>query len=508
MKVTGWDRFLMSFAPRWALDRVRVRAAAETLARHYEAASPGRRTENWARNYGDADNTIRPALVQLRNHARDLVRNNAWAKRGQRVIANNTIGTGIRPQAVSDQAEVAAQAMKLWNAWASTTECESEGRHTFYGLQHLAVKSIYEAGEVLIRKRPRRAKDALTIPLQLQVLEADHLDHSRTTLEPSLAGGPTIQGVEFDKLGRRAAYWLFPVHPGSGRNTEPARRVPASEVLHVYYAERSGQTRGVSWLGNAIVAMKDLDVFDDAELEKQKVAACFAAFVTDTMGAPPPIGEPSTTNPLVETFEPGMISELPPGKSITFATPPSMTSDSLAVRTLRRMAAGIGVTYEDLTGDYSNVNFSSARMARLSHWGNVNDWQTNMLIPLFCQGVWDWAMEAAVIAGELPAQPGATWTTPPMPMIEPDKEGLAVSRRVRNGMLTLSGMAREQGLDPETHFAELAADFKKADALGLVLDCDPRKTTAAGQEQASETQINAPPPPKPAPAGGPPKPKT
>jgi capsid protein len=78
------------------------------------------------------------------------------------------------------------------------------------------------------------------------------------------------------------------------------------------------------------------------------------------------------------------------------------------VRTLRRVAAGIGVTYEDLTGDYSNVNFSSARMARLSHWGNVNDWQMEHAVPAVLRGVWEWAMEAAVIAGELPAQPGAS----------------------------------------------------------------------------------------------------
>lgn len=498
MKISGLDRFLMQFAPGWTLARIRARAAVETMARHYEAASVGRRTSGWARDRGDADSTVTRALAELRMHARDLIRNNAWARRGQRVVANNVVGWGIVPKAAGPNPAANSKAMELWRAWADSTDCESEGRHTFYGIQHLAMKTIVEAGEVLIRKRPRRPEDGLAIPLQLEVLEPDWLDHTKT-LAKGLAGGPVIGGVEFDLLGRRAAYWIFQDHPGSAvGNPGVSRRILASEILHVYYAERPGQSRGASWLASAILSLKDLDEYEDAELMKQKVAALFVGAITDLDGAGTSFAEQSDEDPLVEVMEPGMIAKLPPGKSIQFGTPPAVADSGFAARNLRRIAAALGVTYEDLTGDYSQVNFSSARMARLAHWSNVHDWRWHMLIPLLCDGVWDWAMEAAQIGGLLPAgYVSAEWTAPPMPMIEPDKEGLAFQRLIRNGLMTLSGALREQGEDPDAHLAEYAADNARLDALGIILDSDPRNTTNQGQEQASTLQASAPSLPAP-----------
>jgi lambda family phage portal protein len=490
LEVSWWDRFLVSLVPQFGMQRLQARASIQQLERHYEAATSSRRTENWTRDAKDADLTLRGAARDLRLNARDLIRNNAWARRAQNVIANNTVGWGIIPKATGADAGINTAAMDLWKTWAESTECESDNRATFYGIQHLIMRALVADGEVLIRRRFRRPSDGLTIPLQLQVLEADYLNTAMNALS-SEAGGPIVQGIEFDKLGSRAAYWLWSQHPGSGRNAEAPKRVPADEVIHVFDVERPGQSRGVSWLASAIVNLKDLDDYDDAEIMKQKIAACFAAFVTDTDGLATPLGDTGTApDDPVDTFEPGMIVNLPPGKTVVSASPPTMTSDALPMRTLRRVAAGIGVTYEDLTGDYSQVNFSSARMARIAHWGNVHRWQESMLIPLLCMPVWNWAMEAAVLAGALPIAPRSTWTPPPMPMLEPDKEGLALQRLIRTGAMTPSQMVREQGRDPEAHWSEYAADLKALDTLGIVLDSDVRAMTQAGQAQ--------PPPPAPA----------
>lgn len=496
-KLSKFDKFTMSVAPRWTEKRVRARLALETIARHYDAAQTGRRTSGWNRNSGDANAAIRIAVAELRLHARDLIRNNAWARRGQRVIANNTVGWGIVPKANGLDATENAAATALWKAWADSTECESEGRHTFYGLQHLAMKTIAEAGEVLIRRRWRKAKDDLTIPLQLQVLEPDYLDSAKDGMVGD-AGGPIVQGVEFDKIGRRAAYWIFPEHPGSATAKGVSKRIPATEILHVYYTERPGQVRGVSWFGAAIANLKDLDDYEDAELLKQKIAACFAAFVTDQEGSATAMGTEDTSNTQLEELGPGMINYLAPGKSVSFANPPVTTTDSFANRELRRIAAALGIGFEDLTGDYEKATFSSARMSRLSNWENVKDWRFNMVIPLLCDGVWNWAMEAAVVAGELREAPPASWTCPPMAMIEPDKEGLAISRNVRAGIITFSEMIREQGGDPDSHFEEYAADLKKLDALEIQLDSDVRAVSQAGltQVRAGGAPGGDGPPPK------------
>jgi lambda family phage portal protein len=476
------DRVLLSVAPKWALERMRARALATTLARHYEAAQGGRRTTGWPRSSADANAAAGPALATLRDQARDLVRNNAWARRAKRTITNNTVGWGITPKAIGGNKKLAA----AWKRWAGTTDCDADGQHTFAGLQTLALKTVAESGEVLVRRRLRRPADGLTIPLALQVLEPDFLDTAKDGLIGQ-QGGPIVQGVEFDAIGRRTAYWLYDQHPGSGRlGTITSRRVPADNVCHVFYSERPGQVRGVSWYSVAIVKLRDFDEYEDATLLRQKIAACFAAFVTDVDGAGSPLGEPSKDDKLVEMIEPGLISKLPPGRNVTFANPPLTGEDGFSPRTLRWIASGIGVTYEDMTGDYSQVNFSSARMARLAHWGNVHDWRWNMLMPQLCDPLWRWAMEAAALVGliEDPAEVLAEWTPPPMPMLEPDREGLALARLVRAGAMTPSEMVRQQGEDPEAHWQEYGEDMARLDAAGIWLDSDVRRVSQAGLTQA------------------------
>ena len=493
-KIPAFDRFLLSVAPRWAASRIRSRAVAETLARHYEAAATGRRTSGWNKGKGDANAANGSSLATLRALSRDLVRNNPWARRGLRVIGSNAVGWGIVPKAATADGGT-GRARDSWRAWAETTDCDAAGRLTFYGMQRQVMETVAEAGEVLIRRRYRRPEDGLSIPLQLQILEPDFLDTTKDNMK-GVQGGPIIQGVEFDAIGRRVAYWLFENHPGSNINAGPAsRRYPATEIAHIYRMERPGQVRGVSWFAPVLVSLRDFDEYEDATLLRQKIAACFAAFVTDLDGQGAALGAAGTdsaTGTAIDTVEPGLISYLPPGRDVKFATPPSVADhESYTATQLRRVAAGLGVTYEDMTGDYSRVNFSSARMARLAHWARVDDWRWNMLIPQFCDPVWSWAMFALGVKSDR-----ATWTPPPMPMIDPAQEGIALERLVRSGALTPDGMVRQQGYDPDEHWAEYKASLERLDKLGIVIDSDARKVTQSGQAQ--QTEKPAAPPTRPA----------
>jgi lambda family phage portal protein len=477
--INALDRAIMAFAPKWGLSRVMARLAV----RHYEAASMGRRTTNWQRRLTDAHSAAGGSLATLRAHSRDLIRNNGWARNARRTVNRNVVGYGITPKAVGAVPEKVREA---WKRWAGTTQCDAAGRLTFSGLQKLAMNTVFESGEVLVRRRWRRPSDDLAIPMQLQVLEPDFLDTSKNGIRGE-QGGPIIYGIEFDAIGRRVAYWLFDSHPGSVFLASPvSRRIPASEIIHSYDVERAGQDRGVPWLVAAILKLKDFDEFEDAQLMRQKIAACFVGLITDPQGeATSGMGEADVSTPGIETMEPGTMLTAPPGKDVKFGNPPLVTDDGFSVRTLRGAAAAIGVTYEDLTGDYSQVNFSSARMSRLAHWGNVYDWQWNMLIPQFCDPTWRWAMEAAAFAGLVSATelPAAEWTPMPMPMTDPDKEARANVIRLRSGQATLPQVLREQGLDPDAHLAEIAAANKKLDQLGIWLDSDPRRTSAAGLTQ-------------------------
>jgi lambda family phage portal protein len=469
-------------SPRWQLDRLRARVQAD-IVRHYEGASRGRRTQGWNRASGDANKLTGPALAILRDSARDLVRNNGHAESGLRTIANHVVGWGI----VGKPAKPNPQADAAWKAWAESTDCDTEGRKNFYGIQRLFMRTIAESGECLIRKRVRRPEDGLALPLQLQVLDPDYLDTSKTDVTGP-AGGPIINGVEFDMIGRRVAYWLFKEHPGSSRpGSSQSSRIPAESIIHGYREDRPGQVRGISWFSPVLLKFKDFDEFDDATLMKQKIAACLAVIVTDVDGQATPLGvADADKNPEWDSLEPGMIANMAPGKSVTVVEPPKVSEyPDFCKTTLRTIAAGLGVTYEDMTGDYSNMPYSAARMSRLRHWDDVQEWRWQMLIPQLCNPVWGWAMQAAAMMGKVsPEGVAPAWTAPPPAMMDPNTEVTANRNRVRSGQASQSEVLRELGYDPKAVYAEIAKDNETFDKLGLVLDSDARKTSAAGLTQA------------------------
>lgn len=350
------DRILSFFAPGAAVSRQKARIQSHLLARHYEAASGGRRTSGWRATGSDATAAMRDALSRLRNNARDLVRNNPHATSALDIIADHVVGWGIVAKPGDGNQRVAG----TWDRWASTPACDADGRLDFYGLQKLAQRTITESGEVLVRQRIRRLTDTdsqgrlLPIPLQIQVLEPDYIDTLKTGLTlPN--GGRIVAGIEYDALGRRVAYWLFPEHPGSeifgGATT--SRRIPAEGILHVFRTLRPGQGRGASWFSSVILKMRDFDEYDDAQLMKQKVAALLGVVVTDIDGTARPFGSTDSSQPSWDFLEPGGIHHVGPGTKVDVIDPPRVAefADYSAV-TLRTIAAGLGVGYEDLTGDY------------------------------------------------------------------------------------------------------------------------------------------------------------
>ncbi len=268
-------------------------------------------------------------------------------------------------------------------------------------------------------------------------------------------------------------------------------------MLHIYRQDRPGQVRGVSEFAPVMLRFKDFDDFEDATLMKQKIAACLAVLMSDVNGAPLGIGDPASD---IDSLEPGIIKTLAPGQTVTVVDPPQATDYAEYSKTqLRAIATGLGVTYEDLTGNYDGLPFSAARMSRIRHWARVESWRWGVLVPQFLNPVWAWAYQAAQVAG-VAMPPTTDWFAPPMPMLDPDKEGLAFMRNVRSGLQTLSGAYREMGLSPKKQFDQMESDFKELKDRDLILDCDPRVMTQAGQMQSVGGSVATPPnsPPKPA----------
>ena len=399
-----------------ALQRVRSRVALELtkgyLERHaqrfrYDGATAGRRAHGWYAASTDANVELMGSLIWLRNRSRDLIRNNPYAARAMEELAGNVVGTGIVPKAKTGNTAIDKIIDAEWPFFADA--CDTPQRLDFYGMQTLTVRTMAESGEAIVRFRPRPADAGLRVPLQLQMLEADFLDQARTM---GLVNGHVMEGVQFDEMGRRVAYWLFSYHPGGVLILNPrggivSQPVPADQIMHVYRVLRPGQVRGVPWLAPVMMALRDLDDYCDAERVRKKVEACVTAFVQQPEGVDgDPLGiagtDPSSGLP-VESFQPGMVEYLKPGQEIKFNNPPAAGGyREYKMTELQGIMAGIGLPYELGTGDMSQVNYSSWRGGMLGFRNTVEAFRWLTLIPLFAMPVWRRFIDTLILQGKIP----------------------------------------------------------------------------------------------------------
>jgi len=493
--MTWLDRALDVVAPGLAASRAEARCRAQAYRQAlalYEGTAPGRRGRGWRRPSTDANAEIGRGLVALRDGARDLVRNNPYARRGVEVIAGQVVGAGIIATAQAIDATARERAQEALREHLESKQIDADGLHDIHGLFLLIVRTLVESGECILRRRRRRASDGLSLPFQVQVLEPDYLDHTRNG--PADNGNLIIQGVEFDRIGRRVAYWLHDEHPGARghRATFVSRRVPASEVAHVYRVDRPGQVRGVPWLAPVMLRLRDFADLQDAQLMRQKIAACFAAFVhdADPAGGVNPLGvksEQNTAGDPVDKLSPGMVKHLPPGKTISFGQPPTVEGyGDLASIELHAIAVGLGISYEALTGDLRQVNFSSGRMGKLDEYRTITTTQMHVLRPGALQPIARWFADGLRASGRVMAPVSLKWTWPKRDMLDPTKEVPANRDAVRSGQITPFDLVRQYGKDPREHFAEMAEAFDMLDDMGVVLDSDPRKVARSGTAQSSD----------------------
>ncbi|MFW6299487.1 MAG: phage portal protein [Oceanicaulis sp.] len=486
----GWyTNLLTHVAPQAALKRVQARRAVDMAKRSYEGASKGRRTRNWRAGNTSANAEISGAAATLRARSRDLVRNDGWAKRAVEIVAESAVGGGIIPKADTGEDRLDRQIDEAFEEWSEAAD--AEGQLDFYGLQDLAVNTIAESGDVLMRRRRRRAEDRLAVPMQIQLMEPDHLD--ATHLKNATTGFDIIQGIELDRLNRRAAYWLYPTHPGEVGLLRPMRftsdRVPADQIAHGYRKTRPGQLTGVPWLSGAMIDLRDLADYEGAEAVRKKTEACFAGFVTrnDLIAGQAEIGEEDEDDAELEGFEPGMISYLEPGEDIKFAQPTAMSGyDTYTRSRLHKIATAAGMPYVLLTGDLSQVNWASYKAGIVPFKQGMRRFQKRTVLPMVCAPAWRWFIDSAFAAGRIDSlNYRARWFLPSFEPIDRQKELIADKLEARLGQASVDEQIRRSGRDPEKVRAEIVAWKDKTDAADLVFDSDPRKTSEAGLAQSA-----------------------
>lgn len=459
--------------------------AMELKKRHFEAAGYGPRTDKWYRRSRGPVSDNMSGLARLRGFSRDLVRNNPYAQRAVNIIAKNTVGTGITPTFKGANEDAIK---RRWAAWAGKKSCDFNDLMNLAGLQEQVMRAVAESGDAIIL---RRYNFDNPMGFELQVLESDYLDETVTRPEPD--GGFVLQGVAFNNRGKRVGYYLHEQHPTDLKYNATAyqsRLVPASEVIHVFEVLRPGQVRGIPMGVSAFIRMKDFDEFQDAQLYKQKVASLFVMTVTNSVA---PMGSNGQYQPYdgLDRMIPGAIEELPFGKDIKFSQPPTTEGTPEYMRAvLQSIAVGYNVTYEALTNDYSNVNFSSGRMGWLEFSRNVQSWQDNIMITMFCEPVYEWFQQGLKLMGGYASNIDITWTTPRREMIDPMKEGAAALALIKGGIISRQEFQRQLGYDPADMEAEIKQDMEVDKKLDATFSTSV-KTIEPPKPAATSTKVTA-----------------
>ena len=445
-----------------------------------DAGAQGRRLAAFSPTSVHVNTLVAVSGATVNARARHLVRNNGYAAAAVESFAGNAVGAGIKPSSLVQDPARKAAIQSAWRCW--TDESDAEGLTDFDGQLRRAARELFIAGEVFLRFCPRRLSDGLSVPLQLQMLPAEQLPVTLT--QPAPNGNAIRQGIEFDGLGRRVAYWFWRNHPGdttdrAGSGGVPVR-VPASEILHVFDPVEGGQVRGLSKLAPAIVKLWLLDLYDDAELDRKKVAALFAGFIRrpDADGALMGEGPPDAAGASVAGLQPGTLQVLLPGEDVTFSAPADVggSYEAFQFRTLLAVCAGLGVPYQNVVGDMTKVNYSSSRTALLEFRRRIEAFQHSVLVHQLCRPVWRRWLETAVLAGtlELPGfvrDPapwlGVKWIPPRWEWIDPLKDRKAEREAVEAGFKARSDVIEAEGYDAEEVDARIKADREREHRLGL-----------------------------------------
>jgi lambda family phage portal protein len=438
----------------------------------FDATSGQRRLKGFVTSRAHVNALIAAAGPEMNARARWLVRNNGYAANAIESWAANTVGDGISPNSSIATASRKDAVQKLWLAW--TDDADAEGLTDFYGLQRRAAREVFMTGEVFLRFRPRRPEDGLAVPLQLQMLPSEMLPLGHNAVDSN--GNMIRQGIEFDLLGRRVAYHFLRRHPGD--STDPGLsgetvRVPSTEVLQIIDPVEAGQLRGLSRFAPAIVKLFLLDQYDDAELDRKKVAAMYAMFVTS----------PAPDNPLAppdEEYEvaPGQVVRLDPGEDVTVSAPADSgsTYEPFQYRTLLQISAALGIPYGYLTNDGAKGNFSNSRLSLIEFRRRVSAWQHSVMVFQMCRPVWARFMDVAVLAGGL-RLPGydrrradylaCNWLPTKWDWVDPLKDANAEIAQIEAGLKSRSQAIAERGYDAEQVDAEIARERDRDRRLGL-----------------------------------------
>jgi lambda family phage portal protein len=502
--------------------RTRARALMGESGVPYDAADyRSRELGGWNAWLGSPDQETTPYRDTVVARSRDMVRNDGWASGAVTTILDNVVGSDLRlvskpnhkwlkyntnsafDHVWADEFGKAVEAN--WQAYADDAGkwCDFSRNNTMGQIFRLAYRQKLIDGESLVVMQydpERRGSGRGLYSTCVALMDADQLSNPMTIPnELNLRGG-----VEIDARGAAVAYHIRRAHPGEWydgakayiwdrfeRETEYGRPV----VIHDFDQDRPGQHRPVGGIFTPVITrLKMLIKYDGVELENAIVNAIFGAYITspadpDTLqGAFTEDQQSPYQEQRLEYHEHNRIDlggrvmpTLFPGESINAISVnrPGAAFEAFQATMLRSVASALNISYEQLTRDYSRVNYSSARASALETWKTMLRRRRDFTAGT-CAQIAGCVIEEMFESNNLPLPAGApdfmdartayascSWNGPARGWIDPVKERQGALMSLDGGMSTLEQEAAEQGLRWEDNLEQRAVEQARAQELGL-----------------------------------------
>lgn len=464
--------------PEAAYKREAYRRALEA-ERNYDAGSFGRQNAKWRATIESAEITDRMSRDVVRARARDMERNSDVANSVISAHKRNVFGAGYRLRVTTGDNILNKELEKLWQKWCKARNCDVTGTQSFNEMMRMIVKRKKVDGGILIKKC--YTKDGI-VPLQLQCIEVDELDVNH--MIPHNKENRVVGGIEYNAYNKPVGYFICTYEIDGSINTDPVY-VEAKDIIFWYTKHRPSQIREMSDISATLTRIRDVNEFIRAVSVKERILACLSVFIKRLLPQPGlGVGGRGGGKEDGErkydyngkTVSPGMIMNLNVGDDVEVVNPSGQSSDatSFTKQQNRMIAAGQGLSYETVSRDMSESNYSSARQ------GMIEDELTyaedcEHLIDIMTE-IYENFVISCVLCGKVEIKDfwenkadylEHKWIKAPKKWIDPKKEAEANKIALNTGQKSWADLAAEQGKDWKEAIDEIAEIVEYGNECGI-----------------------------------------
>ncbi|MFJ2044532.1 phage portal protein [Paenibacillus taichungensis] len=498
MNNLNWfDRSIAAISPRWAYNRAAWRSGMSV----FDSGSRGRLNHGWNPSASPNEQQKRGERALIRARAQDLEHNSDIVGGILNAFERNVIGTGIMLQSKiphdipgNASGELNQEIERLWKDFCKPENIDITGTQSMEEMTAMILRRYNVDGGICAVKVYVKNSE---FPFKIQLRSVDELN---TLLVPG-SGKRIVEGIELDEFNKPIAYHFKKASDGYSHNPAESVRIPAKDVIFLFDKNDPRQIREVSRLATAMNRIKDANQYIEAISIKERVLACMSVFIkkstpSGSIGRGVRGASGSEVDYSGLSLAPGMVGELNPGDEVQTVIPTGQASNTRDfLSTLVRMiSAGLGLSYEAVSRDLSQVNYSSARQGLIEDRKLYKKMQ-NMIIQRFLRPIYLEFLESMFLMGkiDLPRQADLkkkytshVWVPPGSTWIDPLKEAKANETALNSNQDTLARICAERGEDWRDVL------LQRAEEINLIKQLIGEKSgEGAGQGEQDESDDDA-----------------